>query len=471
MQHSAGSSGRGATEAASLASEISQGDVSPGAETLPVWYRSLNRAQWSALFASNLGWLFDGYETYTLILTVGVALRQLLEPAMYGQIPFYAGLTIALTLLGWGVGGLVGGVLTDYIGRKRMMMLAILAYSLTTGLSAFAWNWESFAVLRFVVGLAMGSEWATGTAMTAELWPDRHRGKGAGLMQCGLGMGFFVASLVWLFMSQTGEHAWRYMYLLGVLPGLVTLWMRTGIPESEQWERVNDERRKTRARKRKGDDLSAHEQALSRFTLVDLFSVPALRRRTLIAVFMSLTTTLGWWGISTWVPPYIGSVAAHAGLPAARWASFAGMAYNVGAIAGYVGLGFLADAYGRKRVTFMFFLMAFLLTPVLFLWTHDIGLLLLVSAITGFFSLGQYTWMPTWLPELYPTRIRGTAIAFCFNVPRLLAWSGPLVAGTLIARFGGYGHAAVTVGFIYVIGIVLTPFLPETNGKRLPEDV
>lgn len=119
----------------------------------------------------------------------------------------------------------------------------------------------------------------------------------------------------------------------------------------------------------------------------------------------------------------------------------------------------------------MFFLMAFLLTPVLFLWTQDTGLLLLVSAIAGFFSLGLYTWMPTWLPELNPTRIRGTAIAFCFNVPRLLAWSGPLVAGTLIARFGGYGHAAVTVGFIYLVGVALTPFLPETNGKRLPDDV
>ncbi|GAB2875095.1 MFS transporter [Paraburkholderia jirisanensis] len=466
MQQPAGDAGRNAPEIAPLAAEAAS-----AAGASQAWYRSLNRQQWNALFASNLGWLFDGYETYTLILTVGIALRQLLVPELHAQIPFYAGLVIALTLLGWGVGGLVGGVLTDYIGRKRMMMFAILAYSLTTGLSAFAWNWESFAVLRFIVGLAMGSEWATGTAMTAELWPDRHRGKGAGLMQCGLGMGFFVASLVWLFMSQTGELAWRYMYVLGVLPGLVTLWMRSGIPESEQWQRVNQDRRKIRALKRNGAALSGHQQALSRFTLVDLFSEPALRRRTLLAVFMSLTTTLGWWGISTWVPPYIGAVAAHAGLSAPRWASFAGMAYNVGAIAGYIGLGFLADAFGRKRVTFAFFGMALLMTPVLFLWTHDIGMLLLVSAVTGFFSLGQYTWMPTWLPELYPTRIRGTAIAFCFNVPRLLAWSGPLVAGTLIARFGGYGHAAVTVGFIYLIGLSLTPFLPETNGKRLPEDV
>ncbi|CAG9209133.1 Sugar phosphate permease [Paraburkholderia sabiae] len=436
-----------------------------------VWYRSISRKQWKALAASNLGWFFDGYETYALVLTVGVALGQLLAPSAHAQIPFYAGLVIALTLLGWGIGGLIGGILTDYIGRKRMMMLAILAYSLTTGLSALSWDWASFAALRFVVGLAMGSEWATGTAMTAEIWPDRHRGKGAGLMQCGLGTGFFVASLIWLFVSGMGEHAWRYMYLIGVLPGLATLWMRAGIPESEQWERVNAQRKATRERKMAGAVLDDGEQALTRFTLTDLLADPKLRRRTWIAVLMSLSTTLGWWGISTWVPPYIGAVAARGGLPAAQWASFAGMAYNVGAIAGYIGLGFLADAYGRKRVTALFFAVAFIITPVLFMWTHDVALLLAVACVSGFFSLGQYTWMPTWLPELYPTRVRGTAIALCFNVPRFLAWTGPLVAGTLIARFGGYGHAAVTVGFIYLIGLALVPFLPETRGNPLPEQV
>jgi MFS family permease len=261
------------------------------------------------------------------------------------------------------------------------------------------------------------------------------------------------------------------MYLIGVLPGLATLWMRAGIPESEEWKKVDRKRRDAVERQRAGAKLAEADQALTRFTIVDLLAVPELRRRTIIAVLMSLSTTLGWWGISTWVPPYIGSVAAKAGLSAATWASFGGMAYNVGAIAGYIGLGFLADTYGRKRVTFLFFAMAFLLTPVLFLWTHDAALLLLVACVTGFFSLGQYTWMPTWLPELYPTRIRGTAIAFCFNVPRFLAWSGPLVAGTLISQFGGYGHAAMIVACIYIVGIVLTPFLPETMGKPLPKDM
>jgi len=117
------------------------------------WWNSLSRAQWNTLLASNLGWLFDGYETYALIITVGVALRQLLESAQFAQIPVYAGLVIALTLLGWGVGGLIAGVLTDYLGRKRTMILAIAAYSVMTGLSAFAWNWQSFAALRFLVGV------------------------------------------------------------------------------------------------------------------------------------------------------------------------------------------------------------------------------------------------------------------------------------------------------------------------------
>ena len=227
--------------------------MSMNAAAASPWYRSLNRSQWNTLLATNLGWLFDGYEVYALILTVGVALHQLLDPSQYAQIPLYAGMTIAITLFGWGVGGMIGGVLADYIGRKRTMMLAILAYSLMTGLSALSWSWLSFALLRFVVGVAIGSEWATGASITAELWPDKARGRGAGLMQCGLGIGFFVASLVWVFVSPHGPDAWRYMFLIGILPGLFTLWIRRGIPESTVWERSSERRKAAVARKERGD--------------------------------------------------------------------------------------------------------------------------------------------------------------------------------------------------------------------------
>src|SRR4029453_3934603 len=182
------------------------------------WYRSLSRTQWKTLIAANLGWVFDGYETYALIISVGVALRQLLDPASYSQIPLYAGTVIALTLLGWAIGGMIGGVVADYVGRKRAMILAILAYSILTGFTAFPWGGLSFPGLRFLLGLSIGSEWVTGTSIVSELWPDRNRGKGVGLMQCGFGIGFFLASLAWLFISPIGPDAWRIMFLLGVAP-------------------------------------------------------------------------------------------------------------------------------------------------------------------------------------------------------------------------------------------------------------
>src|SRR6267154_6595613 len=226
------------------------------------WYRTLGRTQWKTLIAANLGWVFDGYETYALIISVGVALRQLLDPASYPQIPVYAGTVIALTLLGWAIGGLIGGVVADYIGRKRAMIMAILAYSILTGLSAFAWDWLSFAVLRFLVGLAIGSEWVTGTSIVSELWPDRARGRGVGLMQCGFGIGFFLASFAWLFVGALGPDGWRYMFIIGVLPALMTLWVRRAIPESERWERVNTQRRAAVERKRSGASLGAQDEAL-----------------------------------------------------------------------------------------------------------------------------------------------------------------------------------------------------------------
>src|SRR5882757_8286957 len=235
------------------------------------WYSALSRSQWNALIASNLGWLFDGFETYALILTAGVALRQLLDSSLHSQIPSYIGTTIAITLLGWGIGGMLGGILADYIGRKRMMIIAILAYSLAAGVSAFSFDWISFAIARFIVGIAIGSEWTTGSSMVSELWPAKLRGIGASLMQCGYGMGFFLASFLWMFVSSTGADAWRYMYFIGVLPALLTLWIRHGIPESEIWKETNKRRKLATKRKRDGE-LSEAEEKLTRFTLTNLFT-------------------------------------------------------------------------------------------------------------------------------------------------------------------------------------------------------
>jgi MFS family permease len=431
------------------------------------WYQSLDAIQWKTLLASNLGWVFDGFEAYALILTVGVALHQLLTPPDYVHIPTYAGAIIATTLIGWALGGMGAGILADYLGRKRTMILSILTYSIMTGLSAFAWNWESFAVTRFLVGLAIGSEWVTGTSMTAEFWPDHARGRGAGLFQCGFGIGFFLAALVWLFVGATGPSAWRTMYLIGVLPALLTLWIRRAIPESTMWEKADQHRRAAVERQRLGT-TSSEDKALTRFTLADLFVEADMRRRTIIALLMATASAVGFWAISSWVPPYVASVAAKAGLAGPKWAGFTGMTFTAGTIVGYVGFGFLADAFGRKPITLVFFAISLVLTPVLFLWTQNLNLLLLDAALLGCFASGQFTWMSTWLPELFPTRMRATGAGFVFNASRIPAACGVFIAGAVIVHFGGYGNAAMTIALIYILGLVVGPFLPETRGKPLP---
>src|SRR6201997_2657911 len=334
------------------------------------WYQSLDWTQWKALIASNLGWTFDGFEVFALILTVGAALHELLDPSEYKLIPAYAGAVIAITVFGWGAGGLLGGILADYIGRKRSMTLTILAYSLLTGISALSWDWVSFAVFRFLVGLAIGSEWATGASIMAELWPANARGKGGAFLQAGYPIGSILASGVWLAIGTSGPGAWRYMYLIGVLPALIVFWIRRNIPESPQWEASNQRRRAPYDLRRQGAALNGEDAALVRFTLVDMFAEPAVRSRLVLTFVMSLSVTIGYWGVSTFIPSFVGSVAATVGLPATRWAALAGLAQNLGALVGYCSFGFLADILGRKPTAMSFYAMCLILTPIVYLWVQ-----------------------------------------------------------------------------------------------------
>jgi MFS family permease len=433
------------------------------------WYRSLNAGQWKALIASNLGWTFDGFEVFALILTVGAALHQLLPAAEYPRIPAYAGMIIAITVFGWGLGGLLGGILADYVGRKRAMTLTILAYSLLTGLSALSWDWTSFAVFRFLVGLAIGAEWVTGASITAELWPDHARGKGGAFLQCGYPIGSILSSAVWVTIGTSGPDAWRWMFVIGILPALIVFWIRRNIPESPRWEESNRRRRAAQDLRRQGATLQGENAALVRFTLFDMFAEPAVRMRLIWTFLMSLSVTIGYWGVSSFVPSYFGSVATAAGLPAQRWVGLVGLVQNIGALLGFFAFGFLADAFGRKPTTFLYYLMCLILTPIVYLWVKDITLLLLVFAVYGFFIQGIFSWTPIWLPELFPTRMRATAAGFIFNAPRLISAAAPLIAGSLIVNLGGYGKTATIIGLFYVLGLIAVPFLPETNGKPLPE--
>jgi len=443
--------------------------MAAGANTTKSWHQAVDAAGWRALIASWLGWMFDGYETFALVLVAAPALRELLAPDQLPQLPIYIGGLLAATLFGWATGGVIAGVFADYVGRKRMLMFSILWYAVFAGLTALSQNYWMFLVLRFLTGLGLGGEWGPGTAIVAELWPPRMRGRAAGILNSAFGCGFFLASAIWLVLAPLGDGAWRYMFVVGVLPALLLLYIRTGVRNAEVWEAANQRRREARERQARGHAVTAEDRGLLRFTMLQVVADPVLRRRLVLLLLMSLASVVGWWATSTWIPQYAGQVGAAAGLSREEWASHAGLIYNLGSIAGYVALGFLADAWGRKPTILLYYAGSLVMVMVLFLVVKDPTLLLAAAAVNGFFTSGQFSWMPTYLPELFPTAVRGSAISLVFDSSRYIAAFGPLLAGWLAVTLGGINIAAAIIGLIYIVGLVVAPFAgPETKGQPLP---
>ncbi len=431
--------------------------------------QALNAASWRALIASFLGWMFDGYETYALILVAAVALRQLLAPDQLASLPIYIGGLLAVTLVGWATGGIIAGVLADYLGRKRMLMLSILWYALFTGLTAFAGSYTGLLILRFLTGLGLGAEWGPGTAILGESWPSRSRGRAASVLQSAIGFGLLLASGVWLYVAPLGPDAWRYMFLLGVLPALSVLWIRTSVRDPDLWIAASERRRQARQRLADGLPVSREDRLLVGFTVKQILAIPDLRRRLLLLLVLSLSTIVAWWAVSSWIPFYAGQLAGRAGGDAQRWVALAGLYYNLGGILGYFVFGVLADFWGRKPTMLLYYAGAVVLVLVLFRAVQDPSVFLVVAAVNGFFTLGQFAWMPVYLPELFPTAVRGSAISLVFDVTRYLAAAGPLLAGWLIVSLGGVSAAASIIGLSYLLGLLVTPFAaPETKGRPLP---
>jgi MFS family permease len=427
------------------------------------WWTGLTSNHWRILLAAFLGWIFDGYETYALVAVLGVAVPALL-PQTHGPIPFYAGLTLGLTLLGWGVGGMIGGVIADYIGRKRTMLISIVGYAVFTGLTALSSSIEMFIAFRFLTGLFMGSEWGTGNTLLAETWPNRARPKGAGLLQSGFGFGAFLVAGVWYFIRPLGPEAWRWVFVVGIVPALFVFFIRRTIGESERWLDTIRDKRWLVTEMEEGRAATGQRP----FTLTQIFKDAEGRRRLLLGFGLSLATTLGWWSVATWIPGFVGGLAKATGENAAYWGSLAGVLYNVGGIIGYVLAGFIADALGRRKYLLFLNIGSLVMTPVVYLWTHSLGAMMVMVTINGFFTSGAFGWFAIYLPELFATNVRATSSAFLFNASRLIACFGPIFAGGLIAAMGGVSMVAVYMGLIYVLGIVIAPFMPETKGKPIP---
>jgi MFS family permease len=436
------------------------------------WHAGLNSAHWRILTATFLGWVFDGYEAFALFIVIPFVLKTMLSVDQLASGSVWAGVAIGVTLLGWGIGGLIGGVLADYVGRKRMMIASVFFYALFTGVTALATSFPLFCFLRFITGLAMGSEWSSGVALLAETWPNRARPKGAGFLQSGFGFGTLIAALVWLVLSQTtplGANTWRLVFVVGALPAFFCLYIRRAVDESDRWAEA------IRQKRWAATDVEAPHAAAAAsdtrpFTIAAIFREGESRRRAILAFLLSLTTTTGWWAISSWLPQFAAQVAkASAAVNPGLWATRAVLLYTGGAVLAYLLSGFLADALGRRVYLFSTYLGALAVTALTYLWTDSLEGLLWASFVNGFFTLGcAYSWMAIYAAELFTSSVRATAAAFVFNAPRLIAWVFPIIAGTLIHAFGSVSRAAMTLGSIYLVGLIVPWFMPETRGKPLP---
>lgn len=433
------------------------------------WRSGLTAQHWRVLWGSYLGWIFDGYEAFALIVALPPALHTLLAPDQAPFAAIYAGLAIGITLLGWGIGGLAGGILADYFGRKRMMMLSIIFYAGLTGLTAFSTSLAMLIAMRFLTGLAIGAEWSTGIALVAESWPDHARPKGLGLLQSGFGAGSFLAAFIWYVLAQTqplGDETWRLLFLVGALPAFCVFYLMRALDESERWIVAVRERR-WEAVEGEAGARSTHEKRP--FTLATLFRSAEARRRVWLTFLMSLATTTGWWAVSTWSPVYAEQLAKAQGEMPGIWGPRIALVYTLGGVIAYMSSGFVADWIGRRAYLLVTFAGSLLITWATYLWTGNLYVFALICFLNGIITLGLgFSWMAIYPVELFTATVRSTAASVVFNGARLIAWIFPIIAGTLVAKFGGITNAALIISSIYVLGLFVPFFLPETRGKPLP---
>lgn len=438
------------------------GLVAGARPALFAWMTEVSRYQWLVLFVAWLGWIFDSMDGTLYSLVQKPSMTELMGPgATPATVGFYSSLVFSVMLIGWALGGIIFGILADYIGRTKALVATILIYSLFTGLSAAAQTWWQLAGLRFITGLGLGGEWAAGAALVAEVWPDRLRAKAGAILQSAAAFGYFFAAVITLWV---GIYTWRYVYLVGAVPAIFVLFIRMIVKEPEAWVQVRDRRRLAKA-----SPPSAEIGELHSFTLKQLFS-PRLRRDTLIASSLAFVVLLALWGATMWIPAAVREVAARAQFGSAdqtRYASYGVMLLNGGSLFGYVLFGPLADRFGRRSAFLIFFIGGVILFPVTFLMTSGLSQIFILLPFVGFFTLGITSGFPIYLPELFPTHIRTTGVGFCYNLGRMVTAGGVLITGRLVGLFGSYAEAASAVSLIYIIGMFALIFARETRGQRL----
>ena len=403
------------------------------------------------LLAASLGWMLDSMDMMLYSMAL-VAIRREM-----GISASTSGLLISVTLLSSAVGGVLFGLLADRIGRARALIGSILVYSVFTAACGLAQNVVQLAVFRLLLGLGVGGEWGTGAALVSETWPAEHRAKALGLMQSSWAVGYALAALVTA--AVMPRFGWRAVFFVGVLPALVTVWIRRKVPEPEIWKRSSAECGMRSAESSSSASRTPHSAFRS------LFAVP-LRRRTMVVTAMNAASMFGWWGLFTWIPGYLALPVSQGGrglniLSTSKWI----LLMQAGMWLGYVSFGFLADSFGRKRAYISYLLVAAALVPFYSLARSPEAVMLL-GPFVAFFGTGYFTGFGAISSELFPTAVRGTAMGFAYNFGRGLSAMAPYTIGRLAESYG-LGASFLITSAAFLAAALIALGLEETRGKRL----
>jgi len=402
------------------------------------------------LLAAFLGWMFDGLEMGIFPLIARPALQQMQEA--YGIVDdkfvgFWMGWVTAAFLLGAAGGGLLFGWLGDKIGRVRAMSAAILCYSIFTGLVYFASEPWHLAAMRFIAALGMGGEWALGVALVMEVWPEKHRPMLAGVIGAAANVGFALIACVGIFFAVT-QDTWRMVVVIGALPAALTFLIRLFVPESEKWQHA--------------------AAAKPTQPMREIFSNRALIKPLVIGMLISSVALIGTWGSVQWLPLWADKMAGPE-LPKAK--AYTQALSALGSVVGCLFGAWLGGALGRRPAYFLLSLGSLLTCAWLFRGVDTYGgTFLTLTFVVGAVTAAFYGWLPLYLPEIFPTRVRATAQGLSFNAGRILAAVGALQMGALMQTFhGSYAQAGAVITLVYLVGLVVIWFAPETRGKPLPE--
>jgi len=405
------------------------------------WWRAGTPEGRRALVASGLGWMLDSFDVMLYALVLATLMTDL------AMSKFTAGLLGSVTLVASAIGGLVFGVIADRYGRTRALIWSILIYSVFTAACGLAQTVTHLAVFRVFLGFGMGGEWASGAALVSETWPAEYRGKALGFMQSAWAVGYGAAALVVAIVEPI--WGWRAVFFVGVLPALLTLWVRRYVKEPELWTRRRSEVHAAGRRPR----------------LADVFRGP-LRTVTLAVTVMNACTMFAWWGFNQWIPAYLSLPAAAGGLGlSTRTMSGFVIAMQVGMWFGYVTFGFVSDIVGRKRAYVVYLLTAAVLM-LGYRTTQSPLLLLLLGPVVAFFATGYFTGFGAVTAEIYPTEIRATAQGFTYNIGRVGSAVAPWAVGRL-AETQGFGAAFSVAAVAFVCAAILWVWIPETKGRAL----